>query len=135
MTTPKIALLNAQKFEIECLSSDKRVYIIAIIETDLRELKTKLQVPVISSDYSDLAHIFLEDTINTLPEYGDYNLCLETTKTPPFRLLYNISQNELDVLQEYIVDNLAKNLFSLQPHLLGHLFYFSRNDMKNYAYV
>lgn len=83
-------------------------YLIAITETDLGELETELQVLVISSEYSDLAHVFLEDAANTLPEHGDHDLCLETTGTPPFGLLYNLSQNELEVLREYIADNLAK---------------------------
>lgn len=79
MATPKIALLNAQEFEIECSSSNIVAYMIAIIETNLGELKTGLQVPVIPSEYSDLAYVFSEDAANTLLEHGDHDLCLETT--------------------------------------------------------
>ena len=86
---------------------------IAITETDLGELETGLQVPVIPSEYSDLAHVFSEDAANTLPEHGHHDLCLETTGTPPFGPLYNLSQNELEVLREYIADNLAKGF--IQP--------------------
>lgn len=86
---------------------------IAITETDLGELEMGLQVPVIPLEYSDLAHVFSENTANTLPKHGDHDLCLETTETPLFGPLYNFSQNELEVLQEYIADNLTKGF--IQP--------------------
>ena len=84
-------MLNAQEFEVECSSFDAVAYMIAIIETDLGELETKLQIFVILSEYSNLAHVFSEDAANTLPKYKYHNLCLKTTGTPLFELMYNFS--------------------------------------------
>ena len=70
---------------------------IAITEKDLGELKTGLQVPVISLEYSDLAYVFSENAANTLPKHEYYDLCLETTGTLPFGPLYNLSQNEFEI--------------------------------------
>lgn len=70
---------------------------IAIMKINLGELKINLQIPLISSEYFDLAHIFLEDVINTVPKYRDHNLYLETMRMPSYRYLYNLSQNKLEV--------------------------------------
>ncbi len=48
-----------------------------------------------------------------MPDHGPQDLSLETTETPPFRSLYNLSQVELEVLKRYISDNLAKDF--IQP--------------------
>ena len=112
--TQKIALLNDQEFEAECSSSDAVAYMIAITETDLANPdEPPRQIPLIPSEYADLAHVFSEDAANTLPEHGNHNLLLETTSTPSFGPLYKLSQNELEVLREYIADNLAKKF--IQP--------------------
>lgn len=87
---------------------------IAITETDPTDPEgTPKQIPLIPSEYADLAHFFSEDAANTLPEHGNHDLCLETMGTPPVVPLYNLSQNELEVLREYIADNLAKGF--IQP--------------------
>lgn len=86
---------------------------IAITKTNLEELETGLQISIISSKYFNLAHVFLGDAANTLPEHVDYDLCLKTTGTPLFKSLYNFSQNKLGFLQEYITNNLAKRF--IQP--------------------
>lgn len=112
--TQKVALLNAQEFEAECSNSDTVAYMIAITETDPADPEgPPRQIPLIPSEYADLAHVFSEDAANTLPEHGNHDLRLETTGTPPFGPLYNLSQNELEVLREYIADNLAKGF--IQP--------------------
>ena len=112
--TSKIALLNTHEFEIACADSDAIAYMIAITETDLGDTKILLkQIPIIPSEYTDLAYVFSEEAANTLPEHGNHDLCLETTVAPLFGPLYNLSQNELEVLRECIADNLAKGF--IQP--------------------
>ena len=112
--TQKIGLLNGQEFEAECSSSDAVAYMIASTETDLANPKEPpRQIPLIPSEYADLAHVFSKDVANTLPENGNHDLRLETTGTPSFGPLYKLSQNELEVLREYIADNLAKRF--IQP--------------------
>ena len=112
--TPKITLLNTKKFEAECSGSNAMAYMIAITENNLPGYKQMPKpVPLSPPEYADLAHVFSEDAANTLPEHGNHDLRLETTGTPPFAPLYNLSQNELEVLWEYIADNLAKRF--IQP--------------------
>ena len=110
--TPEIALVNAEEFEAECFKSNATAYMIAITDVDVTGNEVNA-IPVIPSEYADLAHVFSEDAANTLPEHGPHDLQLETTGTPPFGPLYNLSQNELEVLREYITDNLAKGF--IQP--------------------
>ncbi len=107
-------MLNGQEFEAECSSSDAVAYMIAITGTDLANPKEPpRQIPLIPSEYADLAHVFSKDVANKLPENENHDLRLETTGTPSFGPLYKLSQNELDVLREYIADNLAKRF--IQP--------------------
>lgn len=87
---------------------------IAIIETNLSDPKElSRSISLILSEPTNLAHNFSKDVVNTLPEYKNPNWCLETTNTPLFKPLYNYSQNELKILWEYIVDNLAKKFIQL----------------------
>ena len=112
--TQKIALLDTQEFEVEFYNSDAVAYIIAITKTDLADSKEPLrQIPLIPSEYADLANVFSKDAANTLPEHGNQDLRLETPGAPSFGLIYNLSQNELEVLREYIAENLAKRF--IQP--------------------
>lgn len=99
---------------------------IAITEIDLPNTLEHIPKPVssISPKYANLVHVFLEDAANKLPEHGNHNLQLETTKTPPFKSLYNLSQNKLEVLQEYIADNLAKGFIQLSTSSAGALVLF-----------
>ena len=66
-----------------------------------------------------MAHVFLEDEANTLPEHGNHDLRLETIGTPSFGLLYKRSYNKLQVLREYIADNLAEEFIHPSTSLAG----------------
>lgn len=98
---------------IKYSSSDILAYKTVITEIDSRKLETTLQVFLILLEYSYLAYVFLQDTTNTLLEYGDHDLCLKTTSMPSFEPLYKLSQNELEIFQVYIADNLAKRFIKL----------------------
>lgn len=82
----EIALLNAQEFEAKCSNFDIMAYMIAITEIDLLSTSEYMpkSVPSIPSEYADLAHDFLEDMANKLPEYRNHDLQLETTGIPFF---------------------------------------------------
>ncbi len=110
--TANIALLNAGEFEAECLTEGARAFVLAI--SDIVDSSILSTPPItIPSEYLDLAEVFSEEAANTLPEHGPQDLALETSGTPPFGPLYNLSQVELEVLREYISDNLAKGF--IQP--------------------
>ena len=80
---------------------------IAIIDVDITENEVNV-ILVIPSKYADLTQVFSYYAANILLEYRRHDLQLETTSTISFGPLYNLSQNELEVLQVYTTDNLAK---------------------------
>ena len=85
--------------EAECSSSDAVAYLIAITEIDLANPEElPRQIPLIPSEYDDLANVFSEDAANTLPENRNHDLRLETIGKPPFGSVYKLSENELEVL-------------------------------------
>ena len=99
-------MLNAREFEAECLTKGTCAFVLAISDiVDSSILTAPITIP---SEYLDLAEVFSEDAANTLPEYGPQDLALETSGAPQFGPLYNLSQVELEVVREYISDNLAK---------------------------
>ncbi len=59
--------------------------------------------------YRDLANVFSSSNANFLPPHQDENqaIDLEPGKTPPFGLLYNLSEYQLKTLREYINKYLA----------------------------
>lgn len=105
-----IALINARKFEAECLTEGACAFFVAI--SDIVDSSILGTPPItIPSEHLDLAEVFSEEAANTLPQHGPQDLALETSGTPPFGPLYNLSQIELEVLREY--SNIAKGF--IQP--------------------
>ena len=101
------------EFEAEYLGESACAFVIAI--SDIVDYSSNSRAPSITIplEYLDLAEVFSEEAANTLPEHSPQDLCLETSGTPPFGPLYNLFQVELEVLREYIADNLAKRF--IQP--------------------
>lgn len=97
MAMQKIALFNAQEFEIEYSNFDIVVYIIFITKMYLTEWKTEFEILVIFFKYSNLAYVFSRNAANTLLKYKNYVLCLETIGISLFRLLYNFFYNEFKI--------------------------------------
>ena len=60
--------------------------------------------------YEEFTKVFSKKKTNELPMHGAHNhsIKLKGSRDPPFGSLYNLSGNELKVLQDYLVDNLAK---------------------------
>jgi len=63
--------------------------------------------------------VFEKKNANTLPKHRpyDYTIDLEEGVQPPFRPIYNLSQNELAALCEYFDKNLKKGV-----HLIVQIF-------------
>ena len=128
-------MLNAGEFEAECFSEGAYLFVLMISEiVDSSILST---LPITNPlEYLDLAEVFSEEAANTLPEHRPQDLALETSEAPPFRPLYNISQVELEVLQEYILDNLVKGFiqfFTLSTRAL--ILFVKRRDDTLRLYV
>lgn len=126
--TADIALLNTSEFEADCQTEDACAFILAISDVFNGSIPST-SLNIILSEYLDLAEMFSKEAANTLPEHGPQDLNLETLGTPPFGPLYNLSQVELEVLQEYIMDNLAKGF--IQPSTLStgaSIFFIKKKD-------
>ena len=64
----------------------------------------------IPTEYQAFTTVFSKKKVNKLPVHRthDHAINLKGTGDPPFGPLYNLSGNELKVLQDYLADNLAK---------------------------
>jgi len=63
--------------------------------------------PEIPQEYTDLKDVANKEAAHTLPNPMLVEHEIDTEdKEPPFKPLYNLSENELAVLRQYIVDNL-----------------------------
>ncbi len=65
----------------------------------------------IPEEYKDFQDVFEKKNADILPEHRPYDCAidLQDGAQPPFGPIYNLSQNELSALREYIDENLAKN--------------------------
>jgi hypothetical protein len=61
--------------------------------------------------YKEYQDVFEKKNADLLPQHYSYNCTIDLQKgtQPPFGPIYNLSQNELAALQEYLDENLAKN--------------------------
>ena len=66
--------------------------------------------PAVLKPYRNLEGIFSEEKANELPVSSSYNyeIELEGDCQPPYSPIYPLSTPELQVLREYLYDNLAK---------------------------
>ena len=66
--------------------------------------------PVITQYYTDFLDVFSEKESNTLPLHGphDHQIPLVDGKAPPFGPIYPLSRTELQVLSDYLKENLEK---------------------------
>jgi hypothetical protein len=62
-----------------------------------------------------------ELSAKALPKHQpwDYKIKLEEGKEPPFRPIYQLSKKELEILREYIKENLAKGFIRKSKSLAG----------------
>ena len=66
--------------------------------------------PAVLKLYHDLEGIFSKEKANELPVSSSYDhkIKLEGDRQPPYGLIYPLSTPKLQVLREYLHDNLAK---------------------------
>ena len=65
---------------------------------------------LIPPEYKEFHNVFSKETARQLPEHRvyDHRILLQEGAVPPFGPVYSLSPHELDVLREYIDDNLKK---------------------------
>ena len=80
-----------------------------------------MEPPRIPAKYQAFTKVFSKKKANELPAHRthDHAIDLEGTGDPPFGPLYNLSGNELKVLQDYLADNLAKGFIWASTLPLG----------------
>ena len=80
-----------------------------------------MEPPRIPTKYQVFTEVFSKKKANELPVHGTHNhtINLKGTGDPPFGPLYNLSGNELKVLQDYLADNLAKGFIQASTSPLG----------------
>ena len=80
-----------------------------------------MEPPWIPAEYQAFTKVFSKKKVNELPAHGthDHAINLEGTGDPLFGPLYNLSGNELKVLQDYLADNLAKGFIRALTLPLG----------------
>ena len=84
------------------------------IEKALASKSTTDPTKKLSTEYHDFLNVFFRDYSDILPPYRsyDYKILLIKEKTPPWGLLYSMSQDELKVLKKYFEENLNKGFIS-----------------------
>ncbi len=94
-----------------------------VMQVELETLDESLGIPTIPKVYKNLANVFLLSNANFLPPHRDKNYAieLEPEKTPPFGLLYNLSEYQLKTLCEYIDKNLANRFIRPSKPVPKHL--------------
>ena len=65
----------------------------------------------IPDQYKEFQDVFEKKNADILPEHRPYDCAIDLQESaqPPFGPIYNLSQNELVALKEYLDENLAKN--------------------------
>jgi len=76
-------------------------------------------VTLLSLEYHNFLDVFSCKLINILPErrFYDHKIQLQKSKTSTFEPLYNMSQDELQVLKKYLKNNLIKDFIQVSSFL------------------
>ncbi len=76
--------------------------------------------------YQEFKDVFKKKNVDTLPKHRPYDYTIDIVEGTqhPFGPIYNLSQNELAVLCEYIDENLEKRFIRHSKSLVGALILF-----------
>lgn len=106
-----ICVLSQADFEAEAVGEICFTY-----DKVLQEIQRRKDKPIkLPPAYNEFADVFAEEAGQILPphrEHLDHAVDLIPGTTPPFGPLYNLSEYELEVLREYIEQNLKSGFIS-----------------------
>jgi len=87
-------------------------------------------VTLLLLEYHDFLDVFSCKLINTLFEqrFYDHKIQLQKSKTSTFESLYDMSQNELQVLKKYLKNNLIKDFIQVNSFLAIFLILFVKKS-------
>ena len=111
-----ISIIGAASFNIlvQQASPAKNMEIFSILIRDMEKTSapksTTDPAKKLLTEYHDFLDIFSQTDSHILPLHRpyDHKILLIEEKTPPWGLLYGISQDELKVLKKYLKENLSK---------------------------
>ncbi len=103
------ASLLAHTFVSPCLGLKPKARVVTYVLPTLNVKSPRHEIP---SHYKEFKDVIEKKNIDTLPKHRpyDYTIDLEDGTQYPFESIYNLSQDELIVLHEYINENLKKGL-------------------------
>ncbi len=87
-------------------------------------------VMLLSLEYHDFLDVFSCELMNTLSEQRlyDHKIQLQKSKTSTFESLYDMSQNELQILKKYLKNNLIKDFIQVSSFLVISLILFVKKS-------
>jgi Reverse transcriptase (RNA-dependent DNA polymerase)/RNase H-like domain found in reverse transcriptase/Integrase zinc binding domain/Chromo (CHRromatin Organisation MOdifier) domain/Integrase core domain/Retroviral aspartyl protease len=117
-TAPKVAMINNHAFK-RALRGKAIMYQVRLTpETnglETKELSSTAtteasELALIPKEYHEFADVFSKGKAEELPTHApyDHSIPLQGGTTPPFGPMYRLSETELNVLKEYIEENLTK---------------------------
>ena len=86
--------------------------LIYVYYADLKKSDIRLEILTVYWDFSDVFDEKAEDILPSHWEELDHHIKLLLHTTPPFRLLYNLSEQELTVLKNYIDKHLRSGFIT-----------------------
>jgi hypothetical protein len=85
----------------------------------------------LSTRYKEYQDVFEKKNVDMLLQHHPYDCAINLQEDTqlPFGPIYNLSQNKLTVLREYLNENLAKNFIELTKSLAGvHILFIKKKD-------
>jgi len=112
----KVALIGANAFAFICNQPGTELYFMTMEEARTAYLASQETITsdrdlsMVPPEYHEFADLFSKWEADKLPAHRPYDhaIPLEPGKAPPFGPIYKLSPMELEVLRNYITDNLKK---------------------------
>ena len=135
-TTPKISLVGASAFLRGCKRSGTRCFKIHLSDTSASAKSASVpeEAPDLSSipkEYHDYADVFSKAEACKLAPHRPYDLQInleEGTVPPPITTMYSLSKTELELLREFIDENLTRGFIRSTSSPYGAPVLFSLNN-------
>ena len=119
LIAPKVSFVNAAAFA--CLSKMENNQVYQLFLSDKTTPNDALvNITGVPPDYHEFTNVFSKTRASTPAPHQPYNLKIELEEgtSPPFGLIYSLSQSELKSLQEFLDEHLAMDFICLS-HLPG----------------
>ncbi|KAJ3560639.1 hypothetical protein NP233_g10703 [Leucocoprinus birnbaumii] len=134
-----ISLINASTFMCASRLPGSLAFTLDLNKTSMSAGSAKPSEPVnlssVPSEYHDFADIFSKSKANELPPHCPYNLKINLKEgtSPPVGTIYSLLQVELQVLWEFIDENLAIGFIrpSTSPHGAPVLFVRKKDNLRH----